>query len=304
MPCWPSSKTQELAGIDVVADGELYRWDINHAETNGMIDFFVRPMEGVEAQPTRAQLQAWQASAGMAFRAIPPGIVVGPLAAGHLDLAADYERFRCLTQRPKKFTITSPYMLAKTLGNQYYETFAELLGALADVLASEAASIKADVVQIDEANITGHPQDAQLAAQAINRVLSAVQGEKAVHLCFGNYGGQTVQRGTYQALVEFLNALQADHLVLEMARRPAQELQLLERIDARLGIGLGVIDIKDNEVETADVVAQRIADAATIVGPERMHYIHPDCGFWMLPRSVADAKMSAMVAGRDLFLGQ
>ncbi len=32
-------KTQELAGIDVVTDGELYRWDINHAETNGMIDY-------------------------------------------------------------------------------------------------------------------------------------------------------------------------------------------------------------------------------------------------------------------------
>jgi methionine synthase II (cobalamin-independent) len=34
-------KTQELAGIDVVADGELYRWDINHPETNGMIDLCV-----------------------------------------------------------------------------------------------------------------------------------------------------------------------------------------------------------------------------------------------------------------------
>ena len=33
-------KTQELAGIDVVADGELNRWDVNHAETNGMSDFF------------------------------------------------------------------------------------------------------------------------------------------------------------------------------------------------------------------------------------------------------------------------
>ena len=42
-------KTQELAGIDVVADGELYRWDINHPETNGMIDYFVRPLQGVQA---------------------------------------------------------------------------------------------------------------------------------------------------------------------------------------------------------------------------------------------------------------
>ena len=39
--------TQEEAGIDVVCDGELYRFDINHPETNGMIEYFVRPMDGV-----------------------------------------------------------------------------------------------------------------------------------------------------------------------------------------------------------------------------------------------------------------
>ena len=44
-------KTQELAGIDVVADGELYRWDINHPETNGMIDYFVRPLQGIQVEP-------------------------------------------------------------------------------------------------------------------------------------------------------------------------------------------------------------------------------------------------------------
>ena len=53
-------KTQEMVGIDVVADGELYRWDINHAETNGMIDFFVRPMEGVETELSTAQLARWR----------------------------------------------------------------------------------------------------------------------------------------------------------------------------------------------------------------------------------------------------
>ena len=37
-------KTQELAGIDVVADGELSRFDVGHPETNGMIDYFVRPL--------------------------------------------------------------------------------------------------------------------------------------------------------------------------------------------------------------------------------------------------------------------
>jgi hypothetical protein len=56
-----------------------------------------------------------------------------------------------------------------------------------------------------------------------------------------------------------------------------------------------------NEVETPDAVAQRIERAAPCLGPERIVFVHPDCGLWMLPRSVADAKMRALVAGRDLF---
>ena len=40
-------KTQELAGIDLVSDGELSRFDVSHPETNGMIDYFIRPMGGI-----------------------------------------------------------------------------------------------------------------------------------------------------------------------------------------------------------------------------------------------------------------
>jgi 5-methyltetrahydropteroyltriglutamate--homocysteine methyltransferase len=93
-------------------------------------------------------------------------------------------------------------------------------------------------------------------------------------------------------------------VVLEIARRPEAELTMLREVKASLGLGIGVIDIKDNEVETPEEVARRIDRAARELGPERIHYVHPDCGFWMLPRSVADAKMHALVAGRDLFAGQ
>ncbi len=37
---------QERAGIDLVCDGELSRFDVNHPETNGMIEYFVRPLAG------------------------------------------------------------------------------------------------------------------------------------------------------------------------------------------------------------------------------------------------------------------
>jgi 5-methyltetrahydropteroyltriglutamate--homocysteine methyltransferase len=266
-----------------------------------MIDYFVRPMGGIRVRLTAEELARWRSRPGMGYRAQPAGVVTEALTAGELDLPRDYERYRALTERPKKFTVTSPYMLAKVLADEHYRDFAALVMALADVLAAQVAEVDADVVQVDEANVTGHADDGPIAAAGINRVLAAVRGEKAVHLCYGNYGGQTIQKGTYAKLLGFLNALTADHVVLELARRPAAELEMLRDVKPELGLGIGVIDIKDNEVETPETVAARIERAARVLGGERIKYVHPDCGFWMLPRSVADAKMRALVAGRDLF---
>ena len=296
-------KTQELAGIDVVADGELYRWDINHAETNGMIDYFVKPLEGVDAELSLSQLETWKAKPGNQFRSKPPGIVVSDLGPGKLRLKADYTLYRDLTRRPKKFTVTSPYMLGKTLADEFYDDLEQRTMALADILRDQVREIDADVIQVDEANVTGHAEDGPLAAAAINRVLEGVRAEKAVHLCYGNYGGQTIQKGTYEKLIAFLNALEADHVVLELARRPDHELTMLREVKLSLGLGIGVIDIKDNEVESPELVARRIQRAADELGVERIRYVHPDCGFWMLPRNVADAKMRSLVQGRDLFIG-
>ena len=297
-------KTQELAGIDVVADGELYRWDINHAETNGMIDYFVRPMSGVASQLTAEQLAAWRQKGGTDFRAKPPGIVIGNVGAGQLDLAADYELFRDLTQRPKKFTVTSPYMLARTLLDRHYGEFEALLMALADQLAEQVADLPCCCVQVDEANIPGNPADGPIAAQALNRVLDAIPAQKAVHFCFGNYGGQTIQDGDWKSLTDFLNMLHCDYLVLELAHRPDDDLQALKDVSEDIALGLGVIDIKVNHIETADQVAARIEKAISVLGPGRVKWVHPDCGFWMLARSVADRKMAALVAGRCQFLGR
>src|SRR4026207_1727150 len=61
-------KTQELAGIDVIADGELYRFDINHPDTNGMIEYFIRPMSGIRSALGRAELAEFRKMAGMGFR--------------------------------------------------------------------------------------------------------------------------------------------------------------------------------------------------------------------------------------------
>jgi 5-methyltetrahydropteroyltriglutamate--homocysteine methyltransferase len=78
--------TQEQAGIDVVCDGELYRFDINHPETNGMIEYFVRPMSGVRTELTFAEITTFRLSDEMRFRTRPPCVVDGAIGCGSLDL--------------------------------------------------------------------------------------------------------------------------------------------------------------------------------------------------------------------------
>src|SRR5437763_4433993 len=75
-------KTQELAGIDVVADGELSRFDVGHPETNGMIDYFVRPLGGVGTTLTREELEEFRQQSHMGFRARPAGAVHGKIGEG------------------------------------------------------------------------------------------------------------------------------------------------------------------------------------------------------------------------------
>ena len=296
--------TQERAGIDLVCDGELYRFDVNHPETNGMIDYFVRPLAGMRTAIGFRELQGYRGQAGMSFRAKPPALCDGPIGHGTLDLIAPCARARRLAARPLKFTLTGPHMLAKTVIDQHYGDVAALAHAIADVLAEQVACLDADVIQVDEANLPGHPDEWSWAASAINRVLDAVRTMAAVHLCFGKYGGQVVQKGAWAKLLEYLNALHADHVVLECAHRPTEELQVFKGLRPEIGLGLGVIDIKRTEVESADQIARAIEHAETILGPSRVRYIHPDCGFWMLKRSIADAKIAALVKGRDLYEGR
>jgi len=269
-----------------------------------MIEYFVWRLGGIRSSIGRPETAAFRAKSEMRFRSKPAGVVTAPISEGTLNLPEDCSRAAGVAGGPFKFTLTSPYMLARTLLDEHYRDVSRLTLAIADALALQAADLECACVQVDEANIPGNPAAAPLAAEAINRVLDAVTGTRAVHFCFGNYGGQTIQSGTWRALVEFLNSLHADHLVLELAHRPASDLDALRDLREDVGVGIGVVDIKVNHVETADEIAAAIDRAERALGPGRVRYVHPDCGFWMLKRSIADRKIAALVTGRDRYLGR
>jgi 5-methyltetrahydropteroyltriglutamate--homocysteine methyltransferase len=295
---------QRQAGIDMPTDGELYRFDGNHPDTNGMIDYFLRPMSGIRSAVGRSDHEAFRLRSHMQYRKKASGVVEGAIGEGGLNLLGDCQLASSVAGGKFKFTITSPYMLARTLLDRHYGSFKDLLMAIADTLAQQVKDLPCDCLQVDEANIPGNPEDGELAAEAINRVLCAFGGRSAVHLCFGNYGGQTVQQGTWKALLYFLNSLQVDHLVLEMAHRPPEDLLAIREVDRRIHVGIGVIDVKVNHIEAAEEVAHRIEGAEKVLGAGRVGWVHPDCGFWMLKRSIVDRKIAALVKGRDLYLGR
>ena len=71
-------RLQELAGIDVVSDGELSRFNVNHPETNGMIEYFVTPLGGVTTTFSRAEIETFRAMPGMKFRTQPAAVSTTP----------------------------------------------------------------------------------------------------------------------------------------------------------------------------------------------------------------------------------
>jgi 5-methyltetrahydropteroyltriglutamate--homocysteine methyltransferase len=297
-------KTQELAGLDVIADGELNRFDPNHPETNGMIDYFIKRMTGVKSEYTLTDILKFREDHGVDYRKEPAAIVTGKIEEGTLNLPGDFDFIKPLTKSKLKFTCTGPHMLAKVITNNHYKDTASLAMDIAEVLRKQLQNVDADIIQLDEANISGHPEDAGWAAEALNHVLDGIKGERGLHICFGNYGGQTIQKGFWKDLAPFLNKLHVNHLILEFARRGYAELDDIKHIDDQIGLGIGVVDIKDNEVESPDLIAKRIDTIVNSCGEGRLHYIHPDCGFWMLQRNVADRKMETLVKGRDLYLGK
>ena len=59
---------------------------------------------------------------------------------------------------------------------------------------------------------------------------------------------------------------------------------------------LGVLDLGDQTVETAEVVADRIRAALKFVPADRL-VPAPDCGMKYLPRDVAFGKLKALADG-------
>lgn len=279
-------KDQERAGVDIVSDGELRR--------DNDVDYFLTRIPGVDI-PQRAKAFYSDYYEAVVKGAIPED------GTSTMGLAGDVSFTRQYTDRPIKYSFTGPFSLSRKLKDQHYQDHAELVMALARVLNRDARSLAgagAAIVQVDEPLLAGYPEHAGLAIQAINAVFEGVEGTtRALHVCYGNRYARPLWEGHYDFLFPAVLDAQVDQLVLEFARKGYEDLDLFRRYQPeRLSLGLGVIDVKSREVETAGTVAARVRRALEVLPPERV-LVNPDCGFRYLPADVVRQKLSALTEG-------
>jgi 5-methyltetrahydropteroyltriglutamate--homocysteine methyltransferase len=143
-----------------------------------------------------------------------------------------------------------------------------------------------------------HDPDAarRYAVKAINRVLRGITVPTVVHVCFGYAAvvpGSAKPAG-YSFLAELADT-SADQISIEAAQ-PKLDLGVLRDLSAKT-IMLGVLDLADPEIETAEVIADRIRRGLNFVSAERL-VPAPDCGMKYMPRHIAFGKLKAMADGR------
>ncbi len=274
-------KDQEVAGLDIVTDGELRR--------DNLIDYFVERLPGVDIDRSSKKF----------YYDFYDSSVSAKLPMSPLGLADDFRFLRKYTDREAKFCVTGPHSLTKRIRNNFYpteEAFAMDIARVMNLELKELVKAGAKIIQIDEPYFSGFPEDISWGVNAINAMVEGVGATIAVHICYGNRYGKPSWEGSYRYLFPKILDANIQQLTLEFARRGGEDLIVFKELPAPFQLGVGVIDVKTQAVETADVVAERIRKALEVVPADRM-FILPDCGCFHLPRDVAFAKLCAMVEG-------
>jgi 5-methyltetrahydropteroyltriglutamate--homocysteine methyltransferase len=208
----------------------------------------------------------------------------------------DMEFLRRNTSHAAKITLPGPFTMSQQAKNEFYKDDEELAMAFAEAVNLEALDLQkagADVIQLDEPWVRNSPDLAKrYAVKAINRALRGITVPTVVHLCFGYAAvvpGSTKPAG-YSFLAELADT-SAEQISIEAAQ-PKLDLGVLKDLSSKK-IMLGVLDLANPEIETAEVIADRIRHGLKYVSADRL-IPAPDCGMKYMPRHIAYGKLKAM----------
>ncbi|MSQ87717.1 MAG: 5-methyltetrahydropteroyltriglutamate--homocysteine methyltransferase [Betaproteobacteria bacterium] len=277
-------RDQERAGIDIITDGEIRRESYSNR--------FATALEGLDLDhPGQVKTRSG------AMTPVPR--VVGRIRRSDPVELRDMEFLRRHTKLPAKITLPGPFTMAQQAKNEFYRDDEEMAMDFAAAVNAEALELEkagADLIQLDEPWLRNDPDAAKrYGVKAINRALQGISVPTVVHLCFGY--AAVVPGASKPTGYSFLPGL-ADSIAQQIsieAAQPRLDLGVLKDLAGKK-ILLGVLDLGDERIETAEQVAARLRAGLAFVAPENL-IAAPDCGMKYLSRAVAFGKLQALVAG-------
>jgi 5-methyltetrahydropteroyltriglutamate--homocysteine methyltransferase len=278
-------RSQEHAGLDIVTDGEIRRESYsNH---------FATALDGIDLDHPGTVLNR-------SGKEIPVPRVTGEISRPRPIQADDVRFLRAATDRIIKITVPGPFTMAQQAQDDHYGDDRALALAYADVVREEIADLfaaGADIVQIDEPWLQARPEVARTyGAEAVSRALEGAAGTVHVHLCFG-YAAMVSERPEGYSFLPELADTPADAISVETAQSHLDPATL--RPLRGKGIALGVLDLSTPEVETPEVIADRVRRALDDVDVDKL-VLSSDCGLKYLPRESAAGKMRSLALAAQI----
>jgi 5-methyltetrahydropteroyltriglutamate--homocysteine methyltransferase len=286
---------QEDAGLDIVCDGEMSRQHFVH----GFLEF----VDGIDfANKVEMGIRADR------YKAMVP-VVRGALSLKGRVHEAEARHARAHTSRKLKITLPGPMTISDTIADRHYGDRVKMAFAFADLLNQEARALEkdgVDVIQFDEPAFNVFMDEvAGWGIEALHRAIDGLKCRTAVHICYG-YGIKAnidwkqalgAEWRQYEKIFPALAQSRIGQISLECihSRVPLNLLSLLEGKD----VLIGVIDVANDKVETADEVAGVIESVMRYVPKERI-VACTNCGMAPMRRDIAEAKLYALGAGVKL----
>ena len=291
---------QVQAGLDIITDGEQTRLDFNLS--------FYGFIEGIDREPQPRRRFGPPAHDQRGKHKISAALA----APRGLGCVEEYERLKRLAPAGPtlKMSVPGPYTLSDRLepNAQYPDRWA-VTEALLPLVQRELTALVAagcGEICVDEPSMScyAHLHDPHRFVEIFNRTISPIrhQARISTHLCFGNFKARAVAPRHYAPLFPAFHQLHADEVHLEMASREFAELEVIAKLAEHTDVSIGIIDVKNYYIETAEEVANRVRRCLQYAAPERLSFA-PDCGLSQTARWASRRKLKAMVEGVRIVRG-
>lgn len=286
-----SLQEQQLAGVDIISDGEQTR---QHFVTT-----FIEHLSGVDFENRKVVRIRNRYDAS-----VP--VVVGEVARQRSVFVDDAKFLRQQTDKPIKWALPGPMTMVDTLYDAHYQSREKLAWKFAKALNEEAKELQAagvDIIQFDEPAFNVFFDEVNdWGMAALERAIEGLQCETAVHICYG-YGIQAnndwkktlgAEWRQYEEIFPKIQTSNIDIVSLE-CHNSNVPLDLIELVRGKK-VMVGAIDVASNETETPEEVADTLRKTLEFVDIENL-YPSTNCGMAPLSRNVARGKLSALSAG-------